>query len=152
MTQKTILYVEDSDVDVFFMQRVFEKLDALDCLRVVHNGENAILYLAGVGGFGNRQAFPLPALVLLDLNLPGKQGFDVLEWIRQQPQFQWLPVVIFSASALEADRKRAKELGANDYIVKPNDMTRVSDLLSSVFSRFLNIAAHVEDGPRSVVL
>ena len=139
MTQATVLYVEDEEADVFFVKRAFDHLHVSNCIRVVRNGRDAEDYLAGTGRFSDRQRYPLPALVLLDLKLPGIQGLEVLEWMRQQPQFQSLPVVIFSSSNLEADRDSAIQLGANDYIVKPTDMSKVSDLLSSVLNRFLKL-------------
>lgn len=141
MTHKTVLYVEDEEADVFFVKRAFARFNVSNPLRVVGNGRDAEDYLAGTGRFNDRQRYPLPALVLLDLKLPGIQGSDVLEWIRQQPQFQSLPVVIFSASHLETDRDRALQLGANDYIVKPIDMTKVPEFLSSVLNRFLKLDA-----------
>ena len=141
MMQATVLYVEDEEADVFFVKRAFTRLHASNSLRVVRNGRDAEDYLAGIGRFSDRQRYPLPGMVLLDLKLPGIQGLDVLEWMRQQPQFQSLPVVIFSSSDMEADRDRAIQLGVNDYIVKPIDMSKVSELLSSVFNRFLKLDA-----------
>ena len=138
MNANTVLYVEDSDVDVFFVRRVFEKLRAADRLCVVHTGENAVHYLEGDGVFSDRRSYPLPALVLLDLKLPGKQGLEVLEWIREQPRFQSLPVVIFTSSDLDADRGRAQRLGANDYLVKPADMSRLPGMLAPVLERYLS--------------
>ena len=137
MTNTTVLYVEDEETDAFFVKRAFTHLQVSNCLRVVRNGEDAMHYLAGTDRFTDRQRYPVPAMVLLDLKLPGKQGVEVLEWIRQQPQFQSLPVVIFSGSHLETDRDRTLQLGANDYIVKPTDMSKVPELLSSVLKRFL---------------
>ncbi|MFA5191181.1 MAG: response regulator [Verrucomicrobiia bacterium] len=141
MTHKTVLYVEDEEADVFFVKRAFAHLNVSNPLRVVRNGKDAVDYLAGTGDFGDRQRYPVPSLVLLDLKLPGIQGLDVLAWIREQPQFQSLPVVIFSASHLETDRDRSLQLGANDYVVKPNDMTKVPEFLFSVLNRFVKLDA-----------
>lgn len=141
MNSKTVLYVEDEDMDAFFMKRAFDFLGASYCLRVVRDGLDAMDYLGGTGRFTDRQRYPLPSLVLLDLNIPGKKGLEVLEWIRQQKQFQSLPVVIFTASDLEGDRRKNMEAGANDYVVKPNDMTKIPEILSSILKRFLNVEA-----------
>lgn len=141
MTHKTVLYVEDEEADVFFVKRAFAHLNVSNPLRVVRSGRDALDYLAGNGHYSDRQRYPLPSLVLLDLKLPGMQGMDVLEWIRQQPQFQSLAVVVFSASHLETDRNQALKLGANDYVVKPTDMTKVPEFLSSVLNRFLKLDA-----------
>ncbi len=140
MTNTTVLYVEDEETDVFFVKRAFAHMNISNPLRVVRNGRDAVDYMAGASQFSDRQRYPLPALILLDLKLPGIQGSDVLAWIRQQPQFQLLPVVIFSGSHLETDRDRTLQLGANDYIVKPIDMSIVPELFSSVLNRFLKLA------------
>ncbi|MBI5687621.1 MAG: response regulator [Verrucomicrobia bacterium] len=142
MKPKTLLYVEDSDVDVFFVKRLFELWGAPDNLRVVHTGENAVDYLAGANRFEDRENFPLPAMVLLDLKLPGMHGFDVLSWIRRQPQFEKLPVILFTASNLDADIRRAVELGATDYIVKPADLSTLPEILAPVLKRYLCLDAH----------
>jgi CheY-like chemotaxis protein len=114
------LYVEDEEDDVHFMRRAFRRAGQEERLRVVKDGKEAIDYLSGRGVFGNRLDYPLPSLVLLDLNLPMVSGFQVLEWIREQPEFQQLPVVIFSSSSWPEDRHKASELGANDYLEKPD--------------------------------
>ena len=137
MSHPVVLYVEDEEADVFFVQRAFEFLRATSPLRVIRNGRDAVDYLAGNGRFSDRQRYPLPSLVLLDLHLPAVSGMEVLEWIRQQPQFQLLPVVIFSGSSLENDQQQALQRGANDFIVKPLNMSRVQDVLRSVLDRWL---------------
>lgn len=152
MTPKTVLYVEDSKPDVFFMQHAFRLMGHLSRLRVVRDGEDAMAYLAGENHFSDREQHPMPSLVLLDLKLPGAQGLEVLEWIRQQPQFQSLPVVVFSSSDLRSDRERAERLGVSEYIVKPGDMTTVSVLVSPLLKRFLNIEIPVEPAPPTLVL
>jgi CheY-like chemotaxis protein len=115
----SVLYVEDEENDVFFMRRSFQRAGLNQSLKVVIDGQEAIDYLSGRGRFGNRTEYPLPTVVLLDLNLPTVSGFQVLTWIRTQPQFRQLPVVIFSSSARPEDKSRAKELGADDYLEKP---------------------------------
>jgi len=115
-----VLYVEDEEDDVYFMRRSFCRAGLEECLKTVADGQAAIDYLSGCGLFANRLIYPMPAVVLLDLNLPTVSGFQVLTWIRQQPEFQDLPVIIFSSSARGEDRLRAKELGASDYMEKPD--------------------------------
>jgi CheY-like chemotaxis protein len=152
MTPKTILYVEDSEVDAFFVKRTLEAMGVAAKLHVVDTGKEAVHYLTGAGRFIDRERYPLPAFVLLDLWLPGEQGFAVLEWIRQQPQYQSLPVVIFTASDLDADHREAQRLGANGYIVKPNDMSRLAALISGLLKRFLDTEKPAEDVPRRVAV
>jgi DNA-binding response OmpR family regulator len=88
--------------------------------------------LQGAGIFADRTAHPLPQLVLLDLNMPRLNGFDVLEWVRQQPRFSSLQLVIFSGSDEAKDINRAYGLGANWYLVKPHSM----DELTALVERF----------------
>ena len=116
----TVLYVEDEENDAYFMRRSFARAGLEESLKVVADGQEAIDYLAGRGLFENRLDFPLPSLVLLDLNLPRVSGFQVLKWIRLQLEFRHLPVVIFSSSPRPEDKSQAKELGADDYMEKPD--------------------------------
>jgi DNA-binding response OmpR family regulator len=89
-------------------------------------------YLQGTGPFADRTAYPLPQLVLLDLNMPRLNGFDVLEWVRQQSGLSRLQVVIFSSSDEAKDINRAYGLGANWHLVKPHSM----DALTALVGRF----------------
>ena len=85
MSSVPILYVEDEETDAMLLQHVLTKAGIHNPLRTVKDGKAAKDYLAGEGPFADRRAYPLPGLVLLDLNLPYWSGFEVLEWIRQQP-------------------------------------------------------------------
>lgn len=88
-------------------------------MKVVRDGEEAVAYLAGDGVYGDRRAHPLPVLVLLDLKLPRRSGFEVLEWIRRHPMLRRLPVVVLTSSRETEDIDRAYSLGASSYIAKP---------------------------------
>lgn len=113
-----VLYVEDEADDVLFMRLACRNSGW--ALEAVENGRQAIAYLSGEPPYADRERHPLPALVLLDLNLPLVSGFDVLRWVREQPAFRELPVVIFSSSGRAEDRARAAALGADDYLLKPS--------------------------------
>ena len=104
------------------------------------DGAQAIDYLAGNGPFADRSQHPLPALVLLDLNLPKKSGFDVLSWIRQQPQFSSLPVMIYTSSVGLIDKDTARLLGATDYFVKRSGVSHIAELARSLAERWLTPA------------
>lgn len=131
MSTPAILYVEDEETDVVLLQHVFAKAVINNPLRVAKDGKEAKDYLSGAGRFENRMEYPLPALVLLDLNLPYWSGFQVLEWIRQQAHLRRLPVVVFTSSSRPDDIVRAYDVGANAYLVKPNAL---GDLLAQVTS------------------
>lgn len=118
-TSPTLLLIEDNEDDVFLMRRALKKA-AIDLpLHVVTDGQQAIDYLDGKGQFGNREVHPVPSIIFLDLKLPCVHGFEVLEWIRQQDALSSLPVVILTSSPEERDRRKANELGAKAYLVKP---------------------------------
>lgn len=132
-----VLYVEDDDNDVLFMQKAYQQAALGPALKIASDGQEAIGYLSGCGPFADREQNPLPCLVLLDLNLPFKTGFEVLAWIRLQEQFKTLPVIIYSASAQQQDRQRAADMGANEYCVKPVDRRQIVELLKRISERWL---------------
>jgi len=129
---RPILHVEDSEEDVFLLQYAFQRADIKTPVQVVEDGQQAIEYLAGIGKFADRQEFPLPCLVLLDLKLPHKMGLDVLEWIRQQPAVKSVVVIILSSSVHEGDLRRAYELGANAFLVKPSDSNTMAEMCKAL--------------------
>src|SRR6476659_6302836 len=111
---KAILQVEDDANDIYFLKHAMDKLKVANPLRVVTDGQQAIDYLKGVGKFADREQFPLPDLVLLDLKLPYVMGLDVLKWIRQESGLE-LVVLLLTASAEEVDIAAAYRLGANAF-------------------------------------
>ena len=120
MTQNEfILLADDDENDVLLLQRAFKKAGLRDWLRVVTDGEEAINYLAGRGAFADREKYPLPFMMLLDLKMPGTDGFEVLRWARNEPDLKRLLIVVLTSSNLQTDVDRAYELGANSYLVKP---------------------------------
>lgn len=119
MSEQVVLYVEDDRDDVFFLQKAFGKAGITNPMTVLRDGQLAIEYLAGRGTYADRRLYPMPCLIMLDLNLPKKNGFEVLGWIRQQPRFSTTPVLILSASNQPADIHTACALGANAYLIKP---------------------------------
>ncbi len=127
--EPTILLVEDDANDVLLIERAFQKAGLGDRLRVARDGQEAILYLSGQGRFANRKEFPLPFLVLLDLKMPGTDGFEVLQWARAEPDLKRLLIVVFTSSDLQADIDRAYELGANSYLVKPVEFEHMVHLI-----------------------
>lgn len=125
----TVLHVEDDMGDKELLEHACKALQVKCNVHWVADGVAAIDYLSGVGAFADRELFPFPALMLLDLKMPRKTGFEVLEWLRQNPVLKWLPTIVFTASDSNKDIQRAFELGANSLIVKP---TAYKDLLECV--------------------
>jgi CheY-like chemotaxis protein len=120
--KQTILLVDDSENDLFLMRAAFKKAEFHCPLREARNGEEAIAYLSGDAPFGDRDKFPLPTVMLLDLNMPMKSGFDVLSWVGAQPQLRHLSTIVLSASQRPEDVERCFDLGANSFLVKPGTM------------------------------
>ena len=126
---KTILLVDDSENDRLLMRAAFKKAGFDSPPREVQNGEQAIDYLKGEGAHSDRDRFPLPTVMLLDLNMPMKNGFEVLAWLRVQPGLRRLTVVVITASMRVEDVERAFDLGANSFLVKPS---AIEDLVSMI--------------------
>ena len=117
-----VLMVDDSPNDVLLMQTVFSRAGFTQPLQFAHDGDEAIGYLKGDGACSDRGAYPLPTVVLLDLNMPGRSGFEVLAWIRAQPGLRRLHVCILSASCRPEDIEHAYDLGVNSFLVKPGNL------------------------------
>ncbi len=119
MTDGAILLTEDDDGDVLLLRHAFDKAGVTNPLHVVSDGEQALAYLAGQGGYADRERHPLPSLVLLDIKLPGRSGLDVLAWMREQPSLRHIPVIVLTSSQQPGDISRAYDAGANAYHIKP---------------------------------
>lgn len=128
---ETILLVEDDSNDVLLIQRSFRTARLANPLQVVVDGEEAVAYLSGQGPYADRERSPLPVMMLLDLKLPRKSGFEVLEWLRQQPGLKRLPVVVLTGSQETTDIDRAYDLGVNSYLVKPVTATGLLDMVKA---------------------
>src|SRR6185503_1050748 len=100
MKNQTILHVEDDPNDVFFLDHSFKKAQITTPIHVVNDGQEAIDYLSGSGKFSDRALYPMPCLVILDLKMPRKDGLQVLQWLRQESNCVWPPVIVLSSSSL----------------------------------------------------
>lgn len=129
---ETILVVDDEPDALVLLQHAFDKVGMMQQLQTVGDGDEAIAYLAGSGSYGDRTAHPLPQLVLLDLKLPRRTGFDVLEWIRGRDELHALPVIVLSSSRDRDDIARAYRAGANSYLVKPTSLRQLTERVRSL--------------------
>jgi CheY-like chemotaxis protein len=116
---------------VFFLEHAMEKVGVANPIQVASDGQQAIDYLRGAGKFADREKFPLPCLILLDLKLPHVMGLDVLKWIRQQPG-PALVVIVLSASAEIGDIAAAYRLGANAFLTKPSESGRLEGMVKAI--------------------
>jgi CheY-like chemotaxis protein len=127
--KQNILLVDDSENDLLLMRLAFQKAGSTCLLQEVHNGEEAIAYLKGQSPYNDRTQFPLPTVVLLDINMPMKDGFAVLEWARAQPALKRLSIIMLTASMRREDVEQAFDLGANSFLVKPTNLGELTKML-----------------------
>jgi CheY-like chemotaxis protein len=132
MSLPIVLLVEDDESDVLFLQRAFKKAGLPHRLEVVMNGRAAVEYLSGDGPYADRERYPQPSHLLLDLKLPEKSGLEVLEWIRNVPELQGLHVSILTSSSESTDIQKAKQLRADCYLVKPMSFTALLEIVGSL--------------------
>lgn len=130
--EPVILLADDGEDDVLMFRRAFSDVGVESALQVVRHGEEVIAYLKGEGKYANRDEYPLPTLLLLDLKMPRKNGFDVLEWIRQQPSLRRMLIVVLTTSERVEDINRAYRLGANSFLTKPLNFSEFRDMLTSL--------------------
>jgi CheY-like chemotaxis protein len=127
-TNRALLLVEDNEDDVFLMRRALKGARVVNPLHVVEDGQAAVDYLAGTGKYADRESYPLPAVVFLDLKLPYLSGHDVLAWIRRQKELESMVVIVLTSSNEANDLSRCYALGANSYLVKPPTPDQLEDL------------------------
>ncbi len=125
-----ILIAEDDENDRLLVERAFKRIPDGFNVRLVPNGEEVIHYLAGTSDYTDRLKHPFPRAIFLDLKMPRVSGFEVLQWLRDNPSFSVVPTIIWSSSDLPQDITRAYKLGANCYLVKPPSLEEIYDLLS----------------------
>jgi CheY-like chemotaxis protein len=114
-----ILLVDDDENDVLFLRRALRQAGVTREIRVVHDGEAAVAYLSGRGEFADREAHPLPCLIVLDLKLPKRNGLEVLHWLRGQKGLSGTPVVMVTSSGEAHDQQAAEAQGVEAYRIKP---------------------------------
>jgi CheY-like chemotaxis protein len=120
-----ILLVDDDEMDAFLIRRTLANAGVSNPHRVLRSGEAVISYLKGEGAYADREQHPLPGLVLLDLSMPGIGGFEVLRWIRSQPELNALRVIVLTASSDAHDADLAHQMGANFFLDKSRDFESV---------------------------
>jgi CheY-like chemotaxis protein len=136
-----ILVAEDDEADVALLQRAFRLAGIVAPVHFVSDGEETVAYLKGEGKFARREEFPLPDLLLLDLNMPRKDGFQVIQWIRhQQPDLAALRVVVLTTSDALRDINRAYQLGANSFLTKPLVFTEFKDTIQAMYHYWMEVS------------
>ncbi|PTY01553.1 two-component system response regulator [Verrucomicrobia bacterium LW23] len=130
--ERFVLLADDDENDVLFIQRSFSKAEIGDRLRTVSDGVAVMEYLQGAGPYGDRTAYPLPSLLVMDLKMPRRTGLEVLEWMRGTAEFRCLPVMIFSSSVYAPDIHSAYAAGANAFVTKPSGLAERAELVQLI--------------------
>jgi CheY-like chemotaxis protein len=132
--KKTILLVEDESSDAELLIRAFKKAGVQNPIRHLDNGDAALFYLQGIDTYVDRDKNPLPALILLDLKLPGMSGLELLRWLRQQKNLRRIPVLVLTSENDARLMDAAYDAGANSYLLKsvsPDEIERVVNLITN---------------------
>jgi CheY-like chemotaxis protein len=137
--QSVILLAEDREDDILLVRRSFAKAYISNPLQVVRDGVEVVAYLEGEGKFSNREEYPLPDLLLLDLKMPKMDGFEVLKWVREHPTLRPLPIVVLTSSERMRDVNVAYQLGANSFLVKPMDFENFVEMSRFLTGFWLNL-------------
>src|SRR6266516_6529006 len=137
LRDSAILLVEDDEADIFLLRRAFRNARIANPLIEVRDGQAAIQYLSGEGDYTDRARYPIPFLILLDLRLPKLSGFEVIAWMRDQPKLANLIVVVLTGSDHVPDVTKARDLGANSYLVKPGNFQELVEMVRRIKGRWL---------------
>jgi chemotaxis family two-component system response regulator Rcp1 len=130
VSKKIVLSAEDNDADFRLIEFAIEQANANIELRRVVNGEDALAFLFRLGQY---QDAPRPDFILLDWNMPRKNGFEVLEEIKRDDSLQAIPVVMLTSSRNERDRRRAASLGVTEFVTKSSDLDEFIKTLAKHF-------------------
>lgn len=139
MRQLTMLLVEDNPRDVRLTQRAFARADLPHDLRVVRDGDEALVYLNREESYKEPQTSPRPDLILLDLNLPRMSGHELLNVLKQDQRFRQIPVIVLTTSGRPDDVRLAYEAGANAYILKPVEFARFTEVMEHLGKFWLEL-------------
>lgn len=131
-TPRVILMAEDDPEDRFLVSRAMQKISSVHQLHMAEDGDDLLDYLRGKDHYADRAKYPLPSLILLDLNMPRMDGRTVLEVLRQEPELQSIPVVVLTTSESEEDVDQCYQLGANSYLCKPAEFPELMSQLQAL--------------------
>jgi CheY-like chemotaxis protein len=151
-TERTILLADDSEDDVLLLELSFKKAGLVNPFVRVKNGAEAIAYLRGDPPFDDRDKYPKPTILLLDLKMPVKDGFEVLKWLRSKYRNRGLLVVVLSRLEEIKSINRAYELGANSYLAKPADAKELQNLIKTFHGYWIKTNKHPKYPGETILL
>ena len=125
----TILLVEDEENDATLVKMAFKRNNITNPVRWVRDGVEAIAYLNGEGAFADRNRYPFPEVLILDLKMPRMNGLELLTWVREHPEFRVIPTIIMTSSRHDLDIQKAYNLGANTYMIKPSSFDELARMV-----------------------
>jgi len=138
----TILMADDDPDDRMLVEDAFEEVNLANKFAFVEDGEELMDYLHQSGKYENLAGTPPPGLILLDLNMPKKDGRQALKEIKQDPNLRTIPIVILTTSQAEEDILRSYDLGANSFIVKPVTFDKLVEIIQKVTDYWFQIVRH----------
>ncbi len=144
-----ILVAEDNPDDALLLRRAFHDAGVGVSLFVVSDGEEAMRYMNGEGRYADRNQFPAPSLILLDLEMPRMNGFQFLAWLRQEARLHQPPVIVITSSVFSATLRTAYLLGANSFLTKPADLNELSKSVREICEFWLT-PPRLSQSPSSV--
>ena len=131
LTNQFVLVAEDSADEIFIYERTFAEVDFAKHI-IVRDGQEVIEYLCGKGEYSDRRRFPFPDWLLMDIKMPRRDGYETLEWLRNNPECQIMPTVVFSSTQEPSEIKHAYQLGANAFFSKPYKMQDMVKILKAI--------------------
>lgn len=135
----TILMVDSDEDTAHFTQLALQRVGVITPVQVVGTAEEAIDYLKGSGQYQDRENFPLPVLLLLDLKLPAMSGLEFLRWLRQEPVLSRAPVIVLTHPGPDSEIERAYELGCNSFLVKPASFNTLLVMMQALVQYWLGL-------------
>lgn len=126
---ESILIAEDNPQEVLLLKLALRRNDIEGPITIVSDGEEVLKYLRGSSPYDDRGKYPFPTLIFLDLKMPRRDGFAVLQWLKEHRECSVIPTIVMTSSSETADIRKAYELGANAYMVKPTSIEEFSRLI-----------------------
>ena len=135
----TILLVEDEHHDARLLQRAFSRAGVLNPIQHMDRGDKALAYLSGINQYADREAHPVPILIILDLKLPGMSGLELLRWIRTQRELRRIPILVLTAERDDRFMESAYDAGANSYLLKSFEEKEIDRVVSLITNYWLSL-------------